>query len=116
MQRQITIPTSLTKIREIKRFCLILYIDKLLHRNVEKRYPTASSANELANTFADFFHKKIELIRNDLSADCTAVINPHPDEGICSIELDEFKHISEAQIKNLIDTSRLACLNIEKLY
>ena len=82
-------------------------IDKLLHRNVEKRYPTASSANELANTFADFFHKKIELIRNDLSADCTAVINPHPDEGICSIELDEFKHISEAQIKNLIDTSRL---------
>ena len=67
-------------------------IDKLLHRNVEKRYPTASSANELANTFADFFHKKIELIRNDLSADCTAVINPHPDEGICSIELDEFKH------------------------
>ena len=32
-------------------------IDKLLHRNVEKRYPTALSANELANTFADFFHK-----------------------------------------------------------
>ena len=85
-------------------------IDNLLHRNVEKRYPTALSANELANTFADFFHKKIELIRNDLLADCTAVINPHLDEGICSIEFDEFdefKYISEAQIKNLIDTSRL---------
>ena len=85
-------------------------IDNLLHRNVEKRYPTALSANELANTFADFFHKKIELIRNGLLADCTAVINPHLDEGICSIEFDEFdefKYISEAQIKNLIDTSRL---------
>ena len=66
--------------------------------------------NLIANTFADFFHEKIELIRNDLLADYTAVINPHLDEGICSIEFDEFdefKYISEAQIKNLIDTSRL---------
>ncbi len=52
-------------------------IDKLLHRNVVKKYPKASSAQELVNTFADFFHHKIENIQNELSAQKHCSNTPH---------------------------------------
>jgi ribosome biogenesis protein Nip4 len=80
-------------------------IDNLLHRNVVKNYPKASSAQELANTFADFFHHKIENIKNKLSAQNTAVTNPYPDVGECSTEFTEFQLMSEIQIKNFVDSS-----------
>jgi len=43
-------------------------VTRLLHRNTEKRYPTAPSSGVLANRFADFFCQKIKVIRNDLLA------------------------------------------------
>ncbi len=80
-------------------------IDKLLHRNVVKKYPKASSAQELANTFADFFYQKIENIKNELLAQNTAVTNPYADVGECSTEFTKFQLMSEVQIKNFVDSS-----------
>ena len=84
---------------------LFITIDKLLHRKVVKKYSKASSAQELANTFADFSHHKIENIKNELSAQNTAVTNPYPDVGECSTEFTEFQLMSEIQIKNFVDSS-----------
>ena len=41
-------------------------VDKLLQRNIDKRYPSANSDQELANAFADFFSAKIVRIRDEL--------------------------------------------------
>ena len=34
-------------------------VDKLLQRSIDKRYPSANSEQELANTFADFLSAKM---------------------------------------------------------
>ena len=41
-------------------------VDKLLQRNIDKRYPSANSDQELANAFADFFSAKTVRIRDEL--------------------------------------------------
>ena len=41
-------------------------VDKLLQRNIEKRYPSANGDQELANAIADFFSAKIVRIRDEL--------------------------------------------------
>ena len=43
---------------------LFRLIDCLLHRKAEKSFPTSTSAEELANTFATFFEDKVILIRS----------------------------------------------------
>ena len=43
---------------------LFRLIDRLLHRKAEKSFPTSSSAEELANTFAPFFEDKVTRIRS----------------------------------------------------
>ena len=40
-------------------------VDKLLQRNIDKRYPSANSDQELTNAFADFFSAKIVRIRDE---------------------------------------------------
>ena len=41
-------------------------VDKLLQRSINKRYPSANSDHELANSFADFYSAKIVRIRDEL--------------------------------------------------
>ena len=77
-------------------------VDKLLHRKVEKRYPTAASAEELANTFVDFFYNKIDMIRNELSDKCKMVVNRFPDNQVCSTEFVEFQSVSENQVSHVL--------------
>ena len=43
---------------------LFRLIDRLLHRKAEKSFPTSSSAEELAYTFATFFEDKVTRIRS----------------------------------------------------
>ena len=42
---------------------LFRLIDRLLHRKAEKRFPTSTSAEDLANTFVTFFEDKVTRIR-----------------------------------------------------
>ena len=63
-------------------------VDKLLHRKVEKRYPTAPSTIELTNNFADFFDKKIATIRTELSNEMTSTIQSG---GIHKVQSDVSK-------------------------
>ena len=39
-------------------------VDKLLHRRVDRRYPTATSTFELTNNFADFFLQEDSIHKN----------------------------------------------------
>ena len=43
---------------------LFRLIDRLLHRKAEKSFPTSTSAEDLANTFATFFEDKVTRIRS----------------------------------------------------
>ena len=79
-------------------------VTRLLHRNIEKCYPTAPSSEVLANKFADFFCQRIEVIRNDLFARYTPVANSLVDAQSCSAELTEFERVAEDQVKSLINS------------
>ena len=41
-------------------------VDRLLHRSVEKQFPSCTSTYELCNNFSDYFIKKINSIRAEL--------------------------------------------------
>ena len=58
----------------------------------------------LANRFADLFCQKIEVKRNDLFARSTPVANSVVDAQACSAELTEFEHMTEDQVKRLINS------------
>ena len=88
-------------------------VDKLLHRKSERRYPTASSADEFANQFADFFHNKVASIRNDLSVECSSVINPYPETPACNVELTEFQDTTESAVSSLINSSSLKSCDLD---
>ena len=87
----------------------------LLHRNTEKRYPTAPSSEVLANRFADFFCQKIEVIRNDLFARYTPVANSLVDAQACSAELNELERMTEDQVKSLINSCLLKTCILDPL-
>ena len=73
-------------------------VDKLLHRKVEKRYPTESSMTELTNNFADFFDKKIAAIRMQLSNELTSTIQScRANEQPCHVELTEFRVLTATE-------------------
>ena len=89
-------------------------MDKLLYRKAEKCYPTAASAEELANTFAvDFFYNKIDMIRNELSDKRKMVVNRFPDNQVCSTEFVEFQSVSESQVKGMITSLHLKSCNLD---
>ena len=45
---------------------MISTLNKLLQKEVTKRYPPSPNTTTLANSFADFFTKKIETIHSTL--------------------------------------------------
>jgi len=79
-------------------------VDKLLHRRVDRRYPTAPSTIELANNFADFFDKKIAAIRTELSNEVTSITQPcEAYKQPCQAEFTEFRVMSEREIESFVD-------------
>ena len=62
-------------------------IDQLLNRKPEFRYPASSSKEQLANDFAAFFHERISKMRNTLSKESDAIVNPPPDSSCCHLNL-----------------------------
>jgi len=90
-------------------------INRLLHRNTEKCYPTAPSSEVLANRFADFFCPKIEAIRNDLFTRYTSVANSLGDTEACSAKLTKFECMTEDQVKSLVNSSRLKTCSLDPL-
>ena len=80
-------------------------VDKLLHRKVERRYPTAPSTIELTNNFADFFDKKIATIRTELSNEATSNTQScEANKQPCHAEFKEFRVMSEREIEGFVDT------------
>ena len=55
-----------TAIDEHKNNKKVLFdtVDKMLHRKIEKLYPSNDSTQKLADAFADFFTDKITKIRD----------------------------------------------------
>lgn len=79
-------------------------VDKLLHRKVEKRYPTAPSTIELTNNFADFFDKKIATIRTELSNEMTSTIQScGANEQPCHVEFTKFRVMSAREVERFVD-------------
>ena len=75
-------------------------LDKLLHRKVEKRYPTASSMTELTNNF----DKKIATIRMQLSYELTSTIQScGANEQPCHVELTEFRVVTATEVERFVD-------------
>ena len=77
-------------------------VDKLLHRKVDRCYPTATSTIELTNNFADFFDKKIASTRTELSNEATSSTQScEANKQPCHAEFTEFRVMSEREIESL---------------
>ena len=69
--------------------------DRIFKTSVEGEYPSCASTDQLANNFADFFDKKIDSIRKELSTKPANTAYSHNKE---SISLNETKLESFAPI------------------
>ena len=76
----------------------------MLHRKVEKRYPTAPSTIELTNNFADFLDKKIATIRTELANEMTSTIQScGANEQPCHVELTKSRVMSAREVERFVD-------------
>lgn len=70
--------------------------DRIFKTSVEWEYPLCASTDQLANNFADFFEKKIDSIRKELSTKPANTAYSHNTESI--LLLNETKPESFAPI------------------
>ena len=68
----------------------------------EKKFPPASSAEVLANRFADFFESKINVIKQDLTWKCAQLVNPLPDSSLpqCETTLDSLTPVTCEELQS----------------
>ncbi|KAK3705766.1 hypothetical protein QZH41_000593 [Actinostola sp. cb2023] len=87
-------------------------IDRVLHRKPGKVYPTAQSAAELANSFAEFFTDKIKAIRNGLpSIDLQSDIFSTLDDNTVDCQLGVLEPCTADEIsKNISKIASKSCL------
>ena len=79
-------------------------VDKLLHRKVERRYPSATSKTELVNNFINFFDNKIHSIRKELSSELISTTQSNMvEQPIFCAEFTDFKIVSQHEVENIID-------------
>lgn len=114
-QAKVSYYSSIISENKFNQSILFNTVDKLLHRKPERRYPTAPSTLELSNTFADFFQKKIIAIRNELSTKIPSVVQQHPEEQVASVELTEFKVMTESEVDRLINMSGLKSCELDPI-
>ena len=112
MQRLTTTPLSSQKTSPIRRYT-VQHCRQATTPQARKALPTATSADELANQFADFFHNKIAAIRNDLSVGCPTK-NPYPTEtSAYNVELTEFRATTERTVNTLINNLSLKSCDLD---
>ena len=78
---------------------------KLLHKCRVKMLPTAKSDIELAEKFADFFQKKIQMVRHDIKVQQKLQQQSQDYLPICQSELLNFPQASEEEVAKLIMSS-----------
>ena len=79
-------------------------VDKMLNRKAQNKLPSYDDARCLANKFADFFVKKVQNLKNNISTNLT------PTEGNLMLvdvpktvtELHEFGYISKDELAPLL--------------
>ena len=81
--------------------------DKLLNREQRSVLPSHDCATSLANTFADYFRNKIELIRSNLEES----LNTSTDQSLSTVpiyhglSLEQFRVVSESDVRKVITSS-----------
>lgn len=96
------------KISESDNHQLFNMVDGLFKVKRLPPLPSHVSCHSLAEDFSEFFHSKIEKLRDRLynsssqSTETSVLINPSP----CPTSLSEFTEVSETYIRELIDKSK----------
>ena len=82
-------------------------IEKLLHSNPVRRYPSGPNNSSLSESFVDFFNDKIVQIRNDLdgtlSDDQATLCNPESESCLAGQLLNEFKLVNEEVVSGFVN-------------
>ena len=74
---------------------------RLLHRKADKRFPTSSSAVDLANIFVHFFEEKIVNIRSDLGTPVIPDFFRALDTSSLTCQLVNFALTSNTELSNI---------------
>ena len=87
-------------------------VDKLLQRNIEKRYPFTNSDQELVNAFADFFSAKIVQIRDELLVRKEQIGERTMEDFECTSCFSEFEMVTNGDVLGLIRGSTIVKFKI----
>ena len=93
---------------------LFRVIDKLSVPKDEIKLPSHKSPGELANRFSDYFHQKIQTLRQRL--DTTAAAYFVDDLAVpCSTSFTSFSEVSEDDLLEVIRSSTVTSCNLDPL-
>ena len=93
--------SSLIYSAESDRKTLFRTITRLLHRKADKRFPTSSSAVDLANKFVHFFEEKIVNIRSNLGTPVIPDFFRTLNTSSLTCQLVNFAPTSNAELSNI---------------
>ena len=86
-----------------------------MKRSLQAILPSHNCAQSLTNTFAEYFHDKIKLIRNDLETSLKLSTDPNSVSIFRDVSFEQFDIVSEADIWKIIN-QRNSVLLIRSLH
>ena len=90
-------------------------VDKLRQRNIDKRYPSVNSDQELANAFADFFSGQIVPIRDELLVRKEQMEERTMEDFECTSCFSDFEMVTNEDVSGLIRDSTIKACALDPL-
>ena len=100
--------TSAIKDAKTDQKALFSVVNKLLHTERMDDLPSYTSASDLANKFATFFHEKVSKINSCVASDRSLSIDPFKYDTVCHSQLNTFKPVTNSFLSGII-----GCTNIK---
>jgi len=94
--------TTIIKDHSSDQKVLFKTVDKLLQKPREKRYPPSNDDISLANSFADYFISKIDIIYSELVDKYVDVEPSLPESSTCPVEFCNFSQVTQDEVKRFV--------------
>ena len=94
---------------------LFRLVNKLLHTDRVDDLPSYTSALDLANKFATFFHEKVNKINSCLTSDCSAPFDPFKYDTVCHSQFNTFKPVTNRFLSEVIGRANIKSCDLDPI-
>ena len=89
--------------------------NKLLHIERMDDLPSYTSASDLANKFATFFHEKVSKINSCVASDRSLSIDPFKYDTVCHSQLNTFKPVRNSFLSGIIGCTNIKSCDLDSV-